>query len=274
MPKVKADKPRKFLKNLSLKTKLEIALVLFIIAVLIGYIVWDIAAHGPLTSLFDNRDQMIEFVNSLGVFGPLAFILLQILQTVVAPIPGNLVGGIGGFLFGWWGILYTTIGATIGAAGVFWLSRKFGRRLVEKVVKKDQLDKLDFIAHRRAGPLLFLIFLIPGLPDDAVCYIAGLTDVPLKKLIIIFALGRLPAVVVNNYVGMGLSDGNLTLVFVIVAVTVALLGVIYWQQENLMHLLSREYKTKNRQKIHQNMRKDLKDNGKLDNSIAKNRKKS
>lgn len=233
-----AKKKNKFLRKLSKKTKAEIVIVSIIILAIIGYFIWDLAAHGPVSSLFDNRGEMIDFVNSLGIFGPLAYILLQILQTIVAPIPGNLVGGIGGFLFGWWGILYTTIGATIGATGVFWISRKFGRGLVEKVVAKDKLEKFDFIIGRKTAPLLFLIFLIPGLPDDAVCYIAGLTNIPIKKLIFIFAVGRLPAVVVNNYVGAGLSEGNVNLVFIIVAATVILLGIIYWQQENITKLLN------------------------------------
>ena len=267
-------KKNKFFRKLNRKTKIEIAVVAIIILAIVGYFVWDIAAHGPVSQLFDNREEMIEFVNSLGVFGPLAYILLQILQTIVAPIPGNLVGGIGGFLFGWWGVLYTTIGAAIGAAGVFWISRKFGRGLVEKIVAKDKLEKFDFIIGRRTAPLLFLIFLIPGLPDDAVCYIAGLTDLPIRKLIFIFIIGRLPAVVVNNYVGAGLSEGNVNLVFIIVAATVALLGIIYWQQENIVKLLNREYKTTNPKELRRALKRDLNDNGRLDNSIAKKRKKS
>lgn len=276
MPSNTPNKPKqaKFFRKLDRKTKIQIAILGISILAIIGYFVWDIIAHGPISQLFDNREQMIDFVNKLGAFGPLAYILLQILQTIIAPIPGNLVGGIGGFLFGWWGVLYTTIGATIGAAGVFWLSRKFGRGLVEKIVAKDKLDKFDFIIGRRASPLLFLVFLLPGLPDDAVCYIAGLTDLPIKKLIFIFAIGRLPSVVVNNYVGAGLSEGNVSLVFIIVAVTVALLGIIYWQQENIVKLLNREYKTKNHKELRKAIKKDLDDNGRLDNSIAKNRKKS
>lgn len=246
-----------------------------IILLAIGYIVWDILSSGPLTVFFRDRERIVQTVNQLGPLAPLAYIGLQILQTVVAPIPGNLVGGIGGYMFGWWGVLWTTIGATIGAAIVFWISRRYGRGIVERLVKKESLEKFDFVLNsERASWLLFLIFVIPGLPDDVVCYLAGLTKVPLKKLVLIFAIGRLPAVIGNNYIGMGIGDGNYGLVAGIAIAAVLLVGIIYWQQDAIMGLLSKDYRTKNRHEIRKKAIKDLADDSKLNNSIAKKQKKS
>ena len=217
------------------KNRLKIILILGVLLALIGYVVWDVAYMGPLTSLFSDRDRLVAIVESTGIFGPLLFMLLQIAQAVIAPIPSNVIGTIGGFLFGWWGILWTTIAATLGAAIVFYLSRRFGRRLVEHFVKPETLKRFDFIFKSdRAAALLFLIFLIPGLPDDIVCYVAGLTKVPLRRLIVIFAIGRLPAVIVNNYVGMGLGEGNIQLVFWIAAAAILIFAIAYWQQERII----------------------------------------
>lgn len=263
-----------FKKNISTKLKIEIAVVVILCVAICGYVAWDVFSGGPLTQLFNNREEMIAFVGSLGPLGPLAYMALQILQTVVAPIPGNVVGAIGGLLFGWWGILWTTIGATIGATLVFWISRRFGRTLVEKLVKKESLDKFDFVIGKRAGVILFLIFLIPGLPDDIVCYIAGLTDVPLKKLILIFALGRLPAVVGNNIIGTGLSEGNIGLVIGFVTAGAVLFAILYWQQENIMKLLGRQADLEKENKSLRHDLEDYADDGKLNNSIAKKSKKS
>ncbi|MBR3264094.1 TVP38/TMEM64 family protein [Candidatus Saccharibacteria bacterium] len=263
-----------FKKRISKKTKVEIALVVLAIVAIGAYLVWDIITGGPLTQLFNNREELIEIVQKLGPLGPIAYMGLQILQTVVAPIPGNVVGAIGGLLFGWWGVLWTTIGATIGAALVFWVSRRFGRKLVEKLVKKESLDKFDFVIGKRASIILFLIFLIPGLPDDIVCYVAGLTDVPIKKLIIIFALGRLPAVVSNNIIGAGLSQGNVGLVITLVVVGVIIFGILYWQQENIMKLLGRQSDLEKQNKALKRDLEDYADDGKLNNSIAKKSKKS
>ena len=263
-----------FKKNISNKLKVEIVAVVLLVIIVCGYFVWDILAGGPLTQLFNNREELIAFVGGLGPLGPIAYMALQILQTVVAPIPGNVVGAIGGLLFGWWGILWTTIGATIGATLVFWISRRFGRALVEKLVKKESLEKFDFVIGKRASFILFLIFLIPGLPDDIVCYIAGLTDVPIKKLVVIFALGRLPAVVGNNLIGTGLGDGNIGLVVGLVTAGAIIFAILYKQQENIMRLLGRQSNLEKENKKLKRELADYADDGKLNNSIAKKSKKS
>ena len=263
-----------FRKNISNKIKIEIAIVIAIVVAACGYFAWDILSGGPLTQLFNSREELIKIVQDLGPLGPLAYMGLQILQTVVAPIPGNVVGAIGGLLFGWWGVLWTTIGATIGATIVFWVSRRFGRSLVEKIVKKESLDKFDFVIGKRASIILFLIFLIPGLPDDIVCYVAGLTDVPIKKLIVIFALGRIPAVVGNNVIGTGLSDGNIGLVVTLVTIGAIIFAILYKQQENIMRLLGRQSELEQDNKVLKRDLEDYADDGKLNNSIAKKKKKS
>lgn len=269
------------LNKLSRKTKIQLAIGAIVVVAIVAYIIWDIVAGGPLTQLFSDRERLIRIVEGMGPLGPLVYMLLQALQGVVAPIPSNLVGIIGGFLFGWWGVLWTTIGSTLGAWLVFWLSRRFGRRLVEKLVKKEALEKFDFVIGKRAGVILFLIFIIPGLPDDIVCYIAGLTDIPIRKLLVIFVLGRLPAVVSNNYIGMGISgQGNLGVVIAIAVITAIILAILYWQHDRLMNLLKRQNQLeKDNAKLERDNRKlkndvaDLSDDGKLNNSIAKKTKK-
>jgi uncharacterized membrane protein YdjX (TVP38/TMEM64 family) len=223
-----------FKQRLSKKTKLQIAAVAAVILVIILYIVWDIATNGPLTYILTNKDEVVDWVRALGVFGPLAFMLLQALQTIVAPIPGNVTGAVGGFLFGWWGVLWTTIGAALGFFVVFWLSRKFGRTLVEKIVKKEMLDKFDHLTRVRGTFVFFLIFLIPGLPDDVVAYVAGLTSIPIKRLMVMAVVGRLPAVVVTNMLGAGLGEDDIRPVLVIVLITVMVLAAIAIKRSVIM----------------------------------------
>lgn len=244
MTKTPPQKTNKiFNQNISTKTKIKVGIVLLVIVAIIGYIIWDVVTAGPLTRFFTDRERLTSIIQGLGPLGPLIYMLLQAVQGIVAPIPSNVVGIIGGFLFSWWGILWTSIGATIGATVVFWLSRRFGRKLVEKLVKKEALDKFDFIIGKRASFVIFLIFIIPGLPDDIVCYVAGLTDVPLKKLIAIFLIGRLPAVVSNNYIGMGFSgEGNIIVVASITVISILVFLVLYFKQDKVIKFLKRQSK--------------------------------
>ena len=262
--------------NKSKKSTLKIvvtAIIASIVVAMIGYVIWDVLAKGPVTKWFDDRDGIVNWVKSLGPLGIGAYILLQISQTIVAPIPGNIVGGLGGYLFGWWGVIFTSIGAAIGAFVVFYISRRFGRRLVERFVKKEHLEKFDFVFGDRAGTILFLIYLIPGLPDDIVCYIAGLTKVPLKNLVVLFTIGRLPSVIVNNFLGAGLEQGHVGLVFGVSAVAVVLLAIIYWQQDRIIKLLGATSHSINEiEKLKRENKKlksdieDLADDGKINQS--------
>lgn len=227
-------------KRISRQTKLKVTVVAIAIAALVIYLILDIALEGPFTSLLMNRDQLVASVQSWGIFAPLLYILLQIAQTVAAPIPGQLVGSVGGFLFGPWGILWTLIGSLIGCWIVFKLARRFGRPLLEKIFKKSVIAKFDFILEAKSASfILFAIFLLPGFPDDVVCYIAGLTKVPIPKLMLLVGLGRLPTIIMTNYLGAGLSD-NLGLVAVTAIAGIAILGLVVWKREWIMRVLKGE----------------------------------
>ena len=232
-------------KKIATATRIKMAVLALVVLAVIIYVVWDVLTGGPLNQLYHNRDELANYIKSMGILGPLAYILLQIAQTVFAPIPGNVVGGVGGFIFGWWGILWTVIGSAIGFWIVFVISRRFGRPLVERIIKNENLEKFDFIVGKRAPVVLFVIFLIPGLPDDIVAYIAGLTEVKIKNLVVLAILGRLPSVIVTNYIGMGLGEGSVRMVGIISAIVVLVLALIYWQRERLMNLIRKFSKDQN-----------------------------
>ena len=229
-------------KNVKKSTWVKIILIALGVLLLCGYIFWDLATNGPIFSRFGNSEWVQAKLESLGAAAPILFVLLTIIQTIIAPIPGQVVGGIGGLLFGWWGILWSLIGGTIGYLINILLARKFGRPLLEKIFKKEAIDKFDFALGDNSAIILFLIFLLPGLPDDMVGYMAGLTNIPLGKLMTLVTLGRLPSVIVMNYVGMGVSESNLTPVIIVCGVVVTLLAIIAWKREKLIEFLKKHSK--------------------------------
>lgn len=213
-----------FKQRLSRQTKLKLIVSFVAIALLIIALFADIAFKGPLTTFLSDRQKITTTIQSFGIFAPLVYILLQATQTVIAPIPGQVTGFVGGFLFGWWGILWTVIGSAIGFFIVFSLSRKFGRPLIEKIIKKEHLDRFDFVAGKKAPLILFLIFLLPGFPDDIVCYVAGLTEVPIKQLMLLIVLGRLPSVIMTNIFGDSVGNGDFLPLFIISTIAAILLA--------------------------------------------------
>jgi len=176
----------------------------------------------PFLYLFGDLDQLKVFILDFGVFAPLVLILLQILQVLVAPIPGQLMGLVSGFLFGpVLGTIYTMLGVVIGSYIAFKLARKLGRPFVERLINKKILKKFDHLAKEKGSFTLFFIFLLPALPDDAICLIAGLTNIKIRNLVLIAFLGRLPGMFVLNLVGHGFgSSYSIILFFIVMLISV------------------------------------------------------
>ena len=138
-----------------------------------------------------DRERVRAFLASLGPLSFLGFILLQTLQVVAAPIPGEVTGVIGGFLYGpVLGVFLSTIGLTLGSWINFVLSKTFGRPFVDKFVSKKTMDKYDYLLHHKGAFLVFVLFLIPGFPKDILCYIIGLGHLTTREFLIISTVGR------------------------------------------------------------------------------------
>lgn len=199
--------------------------------VIIGLIAVTVFLWEPIVQLLGERHKVEEFILSFGVFAPLVFIVLQILQVIFAPIPGNVTSFIGGYMFGWWGLLMTVIGTTIGFIIIVLLTRRFGRPLVEKFFKKEQIAKFDHIINNNGVMALFLIFLFPFFPDDLLSFLAGLTKIPLYKLIIVCIVGRLPGFLLLNLAGSGVNSGDTRLIVGIVVAVAAIGMLIFWKKD-------------------------------------------
>ena len=144
-----------------------------------------------LISFFLNKDKMTIFLDSLGPLSFIGFIFLQASQVIISPIPGEVTGIIGGFLYGkFLGILLSTIGLTIGSWTAFSLSRWLGGPFVEKFVRKETMNRYDYLLHHKGAFLVFLLFLIPGFPKDLLCYILGLGHLSTKEFLVISTVGR------------------------------------------------------------------------------------
>lgn len=111
------------------RTGNQFALKVTVIALLILFAA-AFVYFSPMVSLLQWDEQKLEiWVDSLGVFAPLATIGLMVLHSFL-PVPGEIVAVLNGMIFGpVWGVIYTWIGAMLGAYLSFFLSRKWGQRM-------------------------------------------------------------------------------------------------------------------------------------------------
>jgi len=156
----------------------------------------------PLWTFFGDQERIREWVASFGPWGPLASIALNVTQVLLAPIPGQFVGLMNGYLYGvGLGTLYSMAGLLLGTTLAMGLGRWFGRPLAERLVNPETLARWDRIADRQGALFFFLVFLFPFVPDDIACFLIGLSPLSIPRMLILVTPARLPGVLVSCWMG-------------------------------------------------------------------------
>ncbi|MFA5070189.1 MAG: VTT domain-containing protein [Patescibacteria group bacterium] len=139
------------------------------------------------------RDKILSY----GPWASLVIITYEIIQVVLAPLPGQAVDMANGYIFGIIrGSFNSFIGITIGSIIAILLARKYGQPLVFKILSQEKVDRIYKKIGHRTFWFFVLLFLIPGLPDDVLCFILGLTYIPLWQGVLAAILGRAPNILV------------------------------------------------------------------------------
>ncbi|MGL5069112.1 MAG: TVP38/TMEM64 family protein [Sarcina sp.] len=189
-----------------------VAIIIIVIAVIPIIINFDKWVH-----FLSDPNKIKKLVLSYGHYSMLVFVFLQIMQIIVFFIPGEVVQFAGGYIFGpYLSFLLCIIGVVIGSGVTFSISRKFGKPFVEKIVSKDSLwiiQKIEAAKHHREEThphkkrkrhpktIIFVLYMIPGIPKDILGYISGIADVSLKEFLIVSTIARSPALFVSCFFG-------------------------------------------------------------------------
>ncbi len=181
--------------------------------------------------IFASVDSFKAFVEGTGYWGPLVFVVLQIFQVLVFVLPGEIAQIAGGYLFGTlWGTVLSIFGISLGSLLNFFLARILGTRFVAKLFGRERLAGFDVIrTSPRAAFAFFLLFLIPGLPKDLLCFVAGLSALRPPVFLGISMVGRFPGILGSAFMGSAAGEGRLDIAIGIALGATALfvLGMLY-----------------------------------------------
>lgn len=194
------------------------------------------------------QDRLRIWADSMGAWGWLAILGVQILQVIIAFIPGEPVEIVAGALYGGLGgLLICLAGTVIASSVVFLLSKKLGRPLATKLFGKKNIEKFAFIKDaRRLEMIVFILFLIPGTPKDMLTYIVGISRMKLPQFLLISTLARIPSVVSSTFIGSTALRGNWGVMAVIFALTavVGILGIVFRDRVvDFCRMIARKIKT-------------------------------
>ena len=184
-------------------------------------------------------DRLVERVQNAGAAGVLIVLGMQFLQVVVAFIPGEVVQIAAGLMYGpLLGTLVILVGCVISSSVVYKLVHVLGAPFVQGMVSTEHLEKFRaFEASGKLDIIVFVLFLVPGMPKDVFTYIVPLTDMPYKKFIVLTTVGRIPGVVASTYAASGFASGEMVgpIVVVAIAAVLALVAVVF--RDKIMDLL-------------------------------------
>ncbi|VXD25308.1 TVP38/TMEM64 family protein [Planktothrix paucivesiculata] len=150
----------------------------------------------------DLLKNLLDWVANLGLWGPVAFIIIYNLATILF-VPGSLLTLGAGVIFGVvWGSIYVSIGSIIGATFAFLIGRYFARDWVTKKLENyEQFKAIDQAVSQEGWKIVGLTRLSPIFPFNLLNYAFGLTNVSLKDYFLASWIGMLPGTILYVYIG-------------------------------------------------------------------------
>lgn len=203
----------------------------FVVMILLCALIWpyvhEIFEPGGL-------DRVINDVRQAGPVGFLILLAIQFLQVVVAFIPGEVVQVAAGMIYGpWVGALIVLVGCIVSSAFVFLLVHKLGAPFVQAMVSEKHMAKFrTFENSGKLNIIVFVLFLIPGMPKDVFTYLVPLTHMPLRTFLLLSNIARIPGILVSTYAASGLVEGDIvqSLIIFLVAGAIAVVCILFYDK--------------------------------------------
>ena len=179
----------------------------------------------------EGRATLVNQIHNAGPMGVLILLGLEFIQVAVAFIPGEVVQMVAGMLYGpWLGAIIILGGCVLATWAIYELVHRLGQPFVEEVVSTEHLERFrGFEASGKLETMVFILFLIPGLPKDVFTYLVPLTSMPRGQYLLLTTIARSPGVFMSTFAASGLVSGNYlqsAVVFAIVAV-LAIVGIYH-----------------------------------------------
>ena len=162
-------------------------ITIIITIILVAFIIYAVKMN-----LLTSPEHLVLKIKEYGLIAPIIFLLIQVIQVIFPVVPGGASCLVGVLAFGpIEGFIYNYVGLTLGSIVAYLLSQNFGLPLIKKLFNNETIEKyLKYIKTKKFEKIFFLGILFPGAPDDLLCYIAGISNMSLRKFIIMILLGK------------------------------------------------------------------------------------
>lgn len=181
---------------------------------------------GLLTWLADAR-AVRAFVSDHAFVSRLAMLGINIVQVLLAFLPGEPVELASGYAFGFWeGTALCLVASGLATSAIYWATRRWGWKLVGLFFDRSLFDRFSWLkSAKRLELIMFIVFLIPGTPKDFLTYFAGLTNMRFLPVVLIATFGRIPSIATSTITASAVGSGNWPLVACTLVASAFLLAV-------------------------------------------------
>lgn len=181
---------------------------------------------GLLAWLADAR-AVRAFVSDHAFVSRLAMLGINIVQVLLAFLPGEPVELASGYAFGFWeGTALCLVASGLATSMIYWATRRWGWKLVGLFFNRSLFDRFSWLkSAKRLELIMFIVFLIPGTPKDFLTYFAGLTNMRFLPVVLIATFGRIPSIVTSTIAASAVGSGNWPLVACTLVASAFLLAV-------------------------------------------------
>lgn len=180
-------------------------------------------------------EHIIKLIQSTGPYGKIVFVLLQILQVVVLPLPALLCYVSGVMIYGSLeAFILSSIGVFIGSMICYAIGKFCGRGVVHWLAG-DKMDKyLQILSNRGKGPFI-IMQILPFLPDDVLCILAGVTNMNFWFYLVVMILIRPLVIAIYCFFGSGsiipFSGWGIP-VWIVIFVIFGIIGILTYKYQD------------------------------------------
>jgi len=180
------------------KQILGIAGAIFFIAIIV---IISIVFVKNFNFIINDPSGVRDVIQRYGIMAYLLYFLLYIFQIFFAPVPGQVLNVASGMLFGTFcGFLISWLAVIVGGFLAMLLARFLGKKILHWFLE-DRAMKFENEITRRGLPLIIFLAIFPNPIGDGLFYLAGLTNIPLKILILIIGICKIPGILIYVIAG-------------------------------------------------------------------------
>lgn len=210
-----------------------IAVLIPLVALMVWLVVvaWQFMNQFSGGTTTEQIQAFSDYLDQFGSFSWIIMIVIEMVQIVIAVVPGGITETAAGFLFGpVGGTLLSIVAIFLAYSLVFVLVKRFGLKLVALFIDPKKIDEIKFINNEtKLRRTVFILYLIPALPKDTFTYFFALTRIRWLEFITLSLIGRLPTLVATISFGWQLSEGQWwQAIVIVVAIFTCSLGGMFW----------------------------------------------